>query len=197
MGMVTRRAPRFPRPESAGCLRESMARLDLALRTVAIYDDVFAALHAARVRYVVVGGMAVVLQGHPRMTVDLDLVVDLAADKAGIAVAALTNLGLQPRLPVAAADFADADKRRAWVEQRNLQVFSFYDPQSPMREVDVFATEPLPLDQLLAEASVLTLGGVPVAVASRRHLIAMKRQAGRPQDLADIAALEELEKDRG
>jgi hypothetical protein len=29
-------------------------------------------------------------------------------------------------------------------------------------------------------------------VASRRHLIAMKRQAGRPQDLADIAALEEL-----
>jgi hypothetical protein len=46
---------------------------------------------------------------------------------------------------------------------------------------------------LLADASVLDVGGVPVPVASRRHLIAMKRAAGRPQDLADIAALEQLE----
>ena len=160
---------------------------------MAIYDDVFVALHAASVRYVVVDGMAVVLQGHPRMTVDLDLVIDLAADKAAAAVAALTGLGLQPRLPVPATDFADADKRRTWIEQRNLQVFSFYDPAEPMREVDVFATEPIPLDDLLADATVLTIGGVPVAVASRRHLVAMKREAGRPQDLADIAALEDLE----
>ena len=92
-----------------------------------------------------------------------------------------------------ATDFADADKRRTWIEQRNLQVFSFYDPAEPMREVDVFATEPIPLDDLLADATVLTIGGVPVAVASRRHLVAMKREAGRPQDLADIAALEDLE----
>jgi hypothetical protein len=62
-----------------------------------------------------------------------------------------------------------------------------------MREVDVFATEPVPLEDLLAEATVVTIGGVPVSVASRQHLVAMKRRAGRPQDLADIAALEELE----
>lgn len=159
-----------------------------------IYDDVFAVLHAAGVPYVVVGGVAVVLQGHPRMTVDLDLVVDLAADHAEAAVSAITGLGLRPRLPVPAADFADAEKRRAWVEQRNLQVFSFYDPSDPLREVDVFATEPIPLGELLADARVVTIGGVPVPVASRRHLVAMKRHAGRPQDVADIAALEELER---
>lgn len=160
---------------------------------MAIYDDVFAALNTARVRYVVVGGVAVVLQGHPRMTVDLDLVVDLAADQARAAVAALTGLGLQPRLPVPAADFADPEKRRAWIEQRDLQVFSFFDPTEPMREVDVFATEPLPLDELLADATVVDIGGVPVPVASRAHLVTMKRLAARPQDLADVAALEELE----
>jgi hypothetical protein len=44
---------------------------------VASYDDVFRALHAARVRYVVVGGTAVVLQGHARLTVDPDSFVDL------------------------------------------------------------------------------------------------------------------------
>ena len=42
------------------------------------YGDVFAALRDAQVSYVVVGGTAVVLQGHARLTVDLDLVIDLA-----------------------------------------------------------------------------------------------------------------------
>jgi hypothetical protein len=160
---------------------------------VGIYDDVFAALHAAGVRYVVVGGVAVALQGHLRSTVDLDLVVDLVREQAAAAVAALTGLGLRPRLPVSAADFADPDVRGRWVAERNLQVFSLYDPDDPLREVDLFATEPVPIATLLADATVMDVGGVPVAVASRRQLIAMKRSAGRPQDLADVAALEALE----
>ena len=163
------------------------------LARVGIYDDVFAALHAAGVRYVVVGGVAVALQGHLRATVELDLVVDLSEEQALAAVTALSGLGLQPRLPVAAADFANAEIRERWVQDRNLQVFSLFDPQNPLREVDLFATEPVPLHALLADATVVDVVGVPVAVASRRQLIDMKRRAGRPQDLADVAALEELE----
>lgn len=157
-----------------------------------IYDDVYVALTEAGVRFVVVGGTAVVVQGHARMTVDLDLVVDLAVGPATAAVTALSGLGLLPRLPVDVREFADEATRRSWVEQRNLQVFSLYDPDNPWREVDLFATEPIPLAELWAQATVLDVAGVSVRVASRRHLIAMKRQAGRPQDLADIAALEEL-----
>ena len=158
-----------------------------------IYDDVFAALHAAGVRYVVVGGVAVALQGHLRTTVDLDLVVDLAEEQASAAVNALSGLGFQPRLPVPASDFAKAATRERWVQERNLQVFSLHDPANALREVDLFATEPMPIDDLIADANIVNVGGVPVAVASRRQLIAMKRQAGRPQDLADAAALQELE----
>lgn len=157
-----------------------------------IYDDVYTALHTAEVRFVVVGGTAVVLQGHARMTVDLDLVVDLAPAQAATAIAVLLSLGLQPRLPVDAADFAITAIRQGWVEHRNLQVFSMYDPRNPWREVDLLATEPMPLDQLWSEATVVNVAGVPVRVASRRHLVDMKRRAGRPQDLADIAALERL-----
>jgi hypothetical protein len=162
---------------------------------VGLYDDVFVGLHRAGVRYVVVGGVAVVLQGHVRTTVDLDLVVDLEVDAASKVVAVLTDLGFTPRLPVPAMDFADPAIRRTWVAERNLQVFSFYDPANPMIEVDIFATEPVPLESLLADALIVEIGGAPVAVASRRQLIAMKRLAGRPQDLADIAALEDLERD--
>jgi len=50
---------------------------------VAIFAPVFEALNGARVRYVVVGGVAVVLHGHARLTTDLDLVVDLAAGPRG------------------------------------------------------------------------------------------------------------------
>ena len=139
------------------------------------------------------GGLAVVLQGHPRTTVDLDLVLDLRAEPARAAVDALVGLGLRPRLPVAARDFADEETRRGWVEQRNLQVFSLWDPQHPWREVDLFAEEPLPLDDLLRDAREVSLGGTPVPVASREHLVRMKRAAGRPQDLADVRALEALD----
>ena len=158
-----------------------------------IYDDVYAALERAGVRYVVVGGTAVVLHGHARLTVDLDLVVDLAVEPATAAVEALTALGLQPRLPVPAAAFADRDTREQWVRERNLQVFSFFDPASPWREVDLFATEPLPLAELLADAVGVRVADTVVPVASRAHLIELKRRAGRPQDLADIAALEQLD----
>ena len=54
---------------------------------MSVYDDVFRSLTAAGVSFVVVGGVAVVLHGHARMTVDLDLVIDLAD------IAALTELG--------------------------------------------------------------------------------------------------------
>lgn len=158
-----------------------------------IYDDVYVALSEAGVRFVVVGGTAVVLQGHARMTVDLDLVIDLAAEPAAAGVAALSSLGLLPRLPVPVEQFADPAKRQQWVEQRNLMVFSLYDPDSVWREVDLFATDPLPFDELWDEATVVELGGVPVRVASRRHLVAMKRSAGRPRDLDDVAALLALE----
>lgn len=159
------------------------------------YDDVFAALDAAAVRFVVVGGVAVVLQGHPRMTVDLDLVVELETRSVRRSVEALLALGFVPRLPVDPLEFADAQTRRSWVEGRNLQVFSFYDPTSPLREVDLFADYPLPFEELCREARTVLLGGVPVAVASIAHLIAMKTAAGRPQDRADIAALTAMERD--
>lgn len=155
-----------------------------------------AALHDAGVRYVVVGGTAVVLQGYTRMTVDLDLVLDLSPASALAAVQALQRVGLRPRLPVAAEQFADPEVRRVWVEQRNLLVFSFFDPSDSLREVDLFASEPLPFEQLYEQADVVSLAGAPVRVASKEHLLTMKRAAGRPQDLGDIAALEAMQGER-
>jgi predicted nucleotidyltransferase len=47
---------------------------------VAVFEPLFKALNDAGIRYVVVGGLAVVLHGHARLTADVDLVVDLFVD---------------------------------------------------------------------------------------------------------------------
>ena len=154
-----------------------------------LYRDVFEALERAGVRHVVVGGYAVVLQGHVRTTVDLDLVIDLAVEPAEAAMAALVGVGLLPRLPVDANDFADPETRRDWVENRNLQDFSLYDPHNPLREVDVFATDPLPFEELLERSVLKHVDGVAVRVASVDDLIVMKTKAGRPQDLEALQGL--------
>lgn len=150
------------------------------------------ALDQAGVRAVVVGGVAVVLHGHPRLTVDLDLVIDLEPANVRRALGVFREHGLRPRLPVDPEEFADPGVRERWRQDRGLVVFSLHDPNNPLREVDVFAEEPIPFDHLWGASETLDVGGVPVRVASVDHLIAMKRAAGRPQDLADIAALDAL-----
>jgi hypothetical protein len=42
-----------------------------------LFEPLFAALEAAGARYVVVGGVATVLQGFARLTAGVDLIVDL------------------------------------------------------------------------------------------------------------------------
>jgi predicted nucleotidyltransferase len=161
-----------------------------------MYEELLAYLDQAGVRFVVVGGVAVVIHGFLRMTADLDLAIDLETSNVLRAVGALTARGLRPLLPVKATDFADEEIRRDWVETRNVQVFSMRDERNPLLTVDLFARPPLPFDDLWSRADTVPLGGRAIRIASIDDLIAMKRQAGRAQDLLDISKLEELARRR-
>ena len=156
---------------------------------MSLFVPIFEALNHANARYVVVGGVATVLHGYARFTADLDLIVDFSPPAVLAAVQAFATLGLRPRAPVALADFADGAKRRSWVEDKGLTVFSLWDPAHPMREVDLFVTHPLPFDDLWAKSEVVALGNTSVRVASIEHLIELKRLADRPEDRVDIEAL--------
>lgn len=158
-------------------------------------EPVLSALNRRGVRYVVVGGVAVVLHGHPRLTADLDLALDLTSDHAARAIEALVELGLTPILPVPAGDFADPAVRRKWVEERNLRVFTLYDVGNPLHQVDLFAENPIPFDQLWDRGVEVSLTSTTIRIASIDDLISMKQLAGRQKDLADIAALEAIRAD--
>jgi hypothetical protein len=156
------------------------------------FDIILAALEERKVRYLVVGGVAVVLHGYARFTADLDLVIALDAANVTAAMEALSVLGYRPRAPVAALEFADPGKRREWIHEKGLTVLGLWSPKHPATEVDVFVEEPFSIDEALARATRAQLGASTVTVASIPDLIALKRKAGRPKDLDDIEKLQEI-----
>jgi len=166
---------------------------------VSLFEPVFEALNRAQVRYVVVGGLATVLHGHARLTADIDLVIDLSRAEAKKTLEALVGLGFRPRAPVEPLAFADPAMRGRWIQEKGMRVFSLWDPDNPMREVDLFVEHPVDFDDLWSRSEVIELTRTTVRIASIPDLIYLKRLAGRPQDLADIEALEVIlrRKERG
>ncbi|MBI1950153.1 MAG: hypothetical protein HYS34_02165 [Acidobacteria bacterium] len=159
---------------------------------MAIFEPLFKALNDAGVRYVVVGGLAVVLHGYARLTADVDLMVDLDEGQARKTIEALVRLGLRPRVPVDAREFADRSVREGWIRDRGMQVFSMFDPANPMRVVDLFVHHPIPFEELWSRSNEFQLQDTIVHVASITDLIHLKRLAGRAQDEADIVHLEAI-----
>jgi len=131
----------------------------------------------AGVPYALCGGMAVVLHGCPRLTRDVDLLIrsrDLDAARAALASAGFTG-GLIP---------FDAGLSH----ERN--VFRV----SKATADDLLTVDLLLLPDFLAEVwksrETHELEGVLVTVVSVDGLIAMKKIAGRHQDLSDVEQLE-------
>ena len=155
-------------------------------------EEVLAGLNAAGVRYLVVGGVAVVLHGHLRTTADLDLVVALDAPNASRAIQALQSLGFKARAPVPASQFADAATRSLWLAEKGLTVFSLWSDRVAGLEVDLFVEEPFDFEQAYSRAVRVALDSTVATVVALDDLIAMKRSVGRPQDNADVEALEWL-----
>ncbi len=157
------------------------------------YEDVFRALSRHEVRYLIVGGVAVNLLGVPRMTKDLDLMLDLSADNLKRFVVAVKDLGYRPRAPVALEEFADANKRDIWRREKNAVVFTLNDPQDPLTQVDVFLENPIDFESAYAAKQPLEAGDMTLAVISIEDLIRLKALANRLQDKSDIEMLRKIQ----
>ena len=138
------------------------------------------------VRYALVGGYAVALHGAVRGTVDVDVVVDWNLESLQGAEQALRDLGLVSRLPVAAVDLFNF--RDEYVNNRNLVAWNFYNPDDISQQVDVVITYDL---RGRRRHRVPTASG-PLFLLTLEDLVDMKKASGRPQDLADVEALEKL-----
>jgi predicted nucleotidyltransferase len=156
------------------------------------FESIFECLNEAGVRYVVVGGVAVVLRGVDRITADVDLVVDLTQANSLAAIEALLAAGFRAKIPVDPRGFADPDIRRSWITDKGMQVMSFWDPSAERPDVDLFVDYPLDFESLYTGSDDVALQRTHCRIASTEHLIRMKQAAGREKDLADIKALNDF-----
>jgi len=155
-------------------------------------EAIVGALNDAEARYLIVGGLAVVAHGYPRLTVDLDIVLNLKRENVLRAMNALEQIGYRPLVPVAGAQFADEETRRTWREEKNMIVFQMHNPDPRSTRLDLFVTEPFDFDKEYAQAEWLHVAGIPSPVLRIETLMAMKEEAGRPKDLGDVGELKKL-----
>lgn len=141
------------------------------------------------VDHVVIGGVATQVHGHRRTTMDLDLMPDPDPENLVRLGAALAELEARPvEAAFDGAEIPTADPRRLALAAivpplatRHGQLHVLKEPKGAR----AFA-------ELRKAALVVELNGVDVAIVSLDDLIRMKRAAGRPGDIKDVAALTEV-----
>jgi len=157
-----------------------------------IYEDILREFELQQVRYVVVGGVAVNLYGYARLTVDLDVMIDLAEENLFKVVSIMDRLGYKPRVPVKPGEIISPAKRNEWIEQKGAVVFTFVHLDRPYRHLDIFLNNPIDFEKAYSRSKIFQVGNVKIRVASIEDLIAMKQVSKRPRDLEDIGQLQKL-----
>jgi predicted nucleotidyltransferase len=142
------------------------------------FRDLLVCLADAGADFVIVGGFAVAHHGHVRATKDIDVFVRPTSDNAARVVRGLTAFGAPLRaLELGALDLATEGK----VVQLGVPPLRI-DLLTGVSGID-FATA-------IANSDTLDVDGRAIRIIGIEALLANKRAAGRPQDVADIAQLE-------
>jgi len=157
------------------------------------YEKIFQTFAEVDLQFVVIGGVAVNLHGYSRATFDLDIVIPLTDQEIHKFIKAVRKLGFIPNIPVSIEDLASQQKRRQWIEQKNLIVFSVYNPKTPAEVVDVMIDVPLPIETLFQNSILIDFKSLKILVADIPSLIQLKKTSGRQRDKIDIKALRKIE----
>jgi hypothetical protein len=141
-------------------------------------------LAQAGVDFVVIGGVAIVVQASPRFTRDLDICY--ATDAPNLERLGALLVSIEARLRGVSEDLPFVPDARTLRRTEMLTLTTFEG------NLDLLADPPGSpgYPALRRHADVVELGGAAVRVASIEDLIEMKRAAGRPQDEIDIESLE-------
>ncbi len=156
-------------------------------------DAIVRALNVAKVRYLIVEGLAVNAHGFVRLTRDVDIVLALDPANAALGLNTLLAIGYQMAIPAKPEEFADPVIRENWRRTKEMIVLKLWSDEHRRTPVDIFVYEPFVFAEESKVASELEIcPGLLAPVVSLPTLLEMKRTASRPQDLIDIAELERM-----
>ena len=144
------------------------------------YKDLLSAFHAHGVKYLIVGGYAVIFHAQPRFTKDIDVLVRADPANAQATYAALAEFGA-PLEGIRPEDFADRGSFfRFGRDPRGFDIL----PDIP--GVDFDAAWERRVEGVIDAAT-----GLKAFFISRDDLIAAKLASGRTRDLADVEEIRE------
>jgi len=156
------------------------------------FKDLIALLNKHKAKYLVIGGYAVSRHAQPRATKDLDIFILPAPKNAAAVFRALAEFGA----PLRTLSAHDADPQ---TPTRTLTAKDFEDKATwytigvPPVAIDIMPHIPgVTFNAAWKNRSTEVVDQTTRLTAhfiSRNDLIAAKLAAGRPQDLADVAAL--------
>ena len=133
-----------------------------------------------KIRYLVVGGYAVMKYSEPRFTKDLDLWIATDRNNAYSVYAALKEFGA-PLENLTSNDFTKQDY--------------FYQIGMPPLRVDIMMYIPgVEFEEAWKNRETVELNNLMISFISRSDLIRSKEASGRPQDIIDIDKLKEADR---
>jgi predicted nucleotidyltransferase len=142
------------------------------------FSDLLQIFNANNVKYLVIGGYAVVQYAEPRFTKDLDILISTDAINAEAVFNALRAFGA-PLKGMTTKDFSEEGY--------------FFQMGVPPVRVDILMGIPgVQFEDCWKRRAEVDFDGLKVIFISKLDLIATKSAAGRPQDLIDVDLLSQV-----
>ena len=128
-----------------------------------------------KVKYLIIGGYAVSIHGHPRSTKDIDVCIEMSEENALKMVNVINDFGFSS-LKLSKEDFLKKDS----IIQLGL----------PPLRIDILNDlDGVPFEEAWENKKSVSFENVPVNFIGYNDLIIVKQKAGRPQDIADVDRL--------
>lgn len=162
------------------------------------FGDLLNDLLDAGLDFIVCGGVASILHGVERTTLDLDISVSLKPDHVHKLISTMEHLGLVPRVPVNPNILGDPAEVEKIIREKHAVVFTFIHPKDVYIQLDVFLLHDLRYETLLPDAIDMPFRGKTLKVLSAEKLVALKRAIHPPRkkDELDIHTLENIIRER-
>ena len=154
---------------------------------------ILSALAKNKVKFVVCGGVALVLHGIERLTMDIDISVSMDRENLERLISTLKDMGMTPKVPVAPESLLDPKERKWMTEEKGALVFTFIDTKNPYRQVDIFIGKDELYTNLAHDADSVQIQDQIIDIISVENLIKMKKEINPPRD-KDIFDIKELQK---
>ncbi|NIA02377.1 MAG: hypothetical protein GWP15_03260 [Nitrospirae bacterium] len=154
-----------------------------------LYKKVFKNLEEAKVKYLIVGGVAVNLYGYSRFTGDIDVLLALNPSNLKKMDELMHRLGYMERIPVNVKELGNKKKLNEFMKKKGLKAYTYISNTGIQLDIDIIVKESVDFSDFYKRKTIVKVWEMELPVVNIDDLIRMKRKARRDKDNLDIEAL--------